>query len=74
METAKGFGLPYDKLLLSIAGALHFNNPEDPQSVEIQNSIKNAGLETTILKYTGLKAGDPVVKEIEEAYKQVESL
>jgi len=74
METAKGFGLPYDKLLLSIAGALHFNNPEDPQSVEIQSSIKNAGLETTILKYTGLKAGDPVVKEIEEAYKQVESL
>ena len=36
MLTAKGFGLPYDKLLLAIGAALHFDNAEDPQSVEIR--------------------------------------
>ena len=71
MLTAKGFGLPYDKLLLSIGAALRFNNVEDQQSVELQNCIKAEGLEATIVKYTGLKSGDPVVKEIENAYEAV---
>lgn len=74
MMTAKGFGLPYDKLLLAIGGALHFNNQEDPQSVEMLASIKEAGLEATIVKYTGIEAGDPLVKEIVEAYKAVETV
>ena len=74
MMTAKGFGLPYDKLLLAIGGALHFDNPQDPQSVEMLSSIKDAGLEATIVKYTGIPAGDPLVAQIEDAYKKVESI
>lgn len=74
MMTAKGFGLPYDKLLLAIGGALHFNNPEDPQSVEMLASIKDEGLEATVVKYTGIPAGDPLLKEIADAYKAVEEL
>lgn len=74
MMTAKGFGLPYDKLLLAIGGALHFENPEDPQSVEMLASIASDGLEATIVKYTGIEAGDPLVAEIVEAYKAVETL
>lgn len=69
--TAKGFGLAYDKLVLLAAAALTFNNPEDPQSVEIQQSIKDNGVEATIVKYTGLAAGDSVVKEIAQAYNQI---
>ena len=69
--TAKGFGLAYDKLVLLAAAALTFNNPEDPQSVEIQQSIKDSGVEATIVKYTGLAAGDSVVKEIAAAYNQI---
>lgn len=74
MLTAKGFGLPYDKLLLSIGAALHFNNPEDPQSIEMLECIKNEGLKATIAKYTGLEESDPVVGEIEKAYEEVGKL
>lgn len=74
MLTAKGFGLPYDKMLLSIGAALHFNNPGDPQSVEMLESISNIGLEATIVKYTGIEAGDPLVAEIVAAYAEVERL
>lgn len=72
MMTAKGFGLPYDKLLLAIGGALHFDNAQDAQSVEMLNSIKNEGLEATVVKYTGIPAGDPLLAEIADAYHAVE--
>ena len=72
--TAKGFSLPYDKILLAIGAALHFNNPEDPQSVELLASISSEGLEATIVKYTGLLPTDPLVREIVRAYKEVEKL
>lgn len=72
--TAKGFSLPYDKILLAIGAALHFNNPEDPQSVELLASIASEGLEATVVKYTGLLPSDPLVGEIVRAYKEVEKL
>lgn len=72
--TAKGFGLPYDKLLLAAGGALHFDNPQDPQSVEMLASIKENGVEATVVKYTGIAAEDALVAEIAGAYKAVESL
>lgn len=74
MMTAREYHLPYDKLLLAIGAALHFDNPQDPQSVEMLASIKEEGLEATLAKYTGIHAGDPLIKEIEEAYKAVERL
>lgn len=74
MMTAKGFGLPYDKLLLAIGGALHFDNPQDAQSVEMLESINNEGLDATVVKYTGIPAGDPLVAEIADAYYAVEKL
>ena len=72
--TANGFSLPYDKILLAIGAALHFNNPEDPQSVELLASISSEGLEATIVKYTGLLPTDPLVRKIVRAYKEVEKL
>lgn len=74
MLTARGFGLPYDKILLAIGAALHFDNPTDPQSVEMLEAIASEGVAATVVKYTGLAADDPVVAEIEAAYKAVESL
>lgn len=74
MLTARGFGLPYDKILLAIGAALHFDNPADPQSVEMRAAIAAEGVAATVVKYTGLSAGDPVVAEIEAAYKTVETL
>ena len=72
MLTAKGYGLSYDKLLLAIGAALHFKNEFDPQSVEMLTSIATHGLEDTIVKYTGIAAGDPLVAEIVAAYHAVE--
>ena len=72
MMTAKGYGLSYDKILLAIGAALHFNNGMDPQSIEMLSSIEVLGLEGTIVKYTGIPAGDPLVGEIVDAYHEVE--
>ena len=72
MMTAKSYGLSYDKILLAIGAALHFNNGMDPQSIEMLSSIEVLGLEGTIVKYTGIPAGDPLVREIVDAYHEVE--
>ena len=73
MMTAKGYGLSYDKILLAIGAALHFNNGMDPQSIEMLSSIEVLGLEGTIVKYTGIPAGDPLVGDIVDAYHEVET-
>lgn len=72
--TAKSFGLPYDKLLLGVGAALHFDNPEDPQSVQLMQKIKSEGLEATIAEVTGIAAGDPMIAEIVKAYHDVEKI
>ena len=72
MMTAKSYGLSYDKILLAIGAALRFNNGMDPQSIEMLSSIEVLGLEGTIVKYTGIPAGDPLVGEIVDAYHEVE--
>ena len=69
--TAKGYGLPYDKLVLLAGAALHFDNPEDPQSVEMRSSIASEGVAATVVKYTGIPAGDPLVDEIVAAYQSL---
>jgi len=74
LKTAKEYGLPYDKLLLSVGAALHFNNPADKQSVELVESIANDGLENTVEKYTGVKKDDPLFAEIIKAYSDAENL
>lgn len=74
LMTAKGFGLAYDKLLLAIGGALHFDNPQDPQSVELLSSIKEAGLAETVSKYTGIPENDPLIAQIIDAYHKVETI
>jgi mannitol-1-phosphate 5-dehydrogenase len=74
MLTARGFGLPYDKLLLAIGATLHFDNAEDPQSVEMLESIRTIGLEATIVKYTGIEPGDPLIAEIVAAYNKVKEI
>ncbi len=70
MMTARGYGLPYDKLLLAIGACLHFDNPEDPQSVEMIGSVRETGVEGTIVKYSGIPEDDPVLKEIASAYAE----
>lgn len=74
MMTARGYGLPCDKLLLGIGAALHYNNPEDPQSVQMQQLIAEKGLNAAVAEITSIPAGDPVIGEIAAAYAGVEKI
>ena len=45
LTTAYGYGLNVDHLIFGAAAALHFNCPEDEQSVELQQAIQDGGVE-----------------------------
>ncbi|AIE58705.1 mannitol-1-phosphate 5-dehydrogenase [Bacillus methanolicus] len=55
-------------LAKSIAAALLYDYPQDAEAVEIQESIKNNGLELTIEKYTQLDSDSNLAKLIVEQY------
>lgn len=51
-----------------IAAVLHFNAPEDPEAVELQETLKEKGLEKTVTTYTSLPEDSGLVKHIVENY------
>lgn len=51
------YGLPHEALLTGIAAAFHYDNPQDPQSLELQNLIKAKGIEAAITEVTGFTSG-----------------
>lgn len=69
LMTAAGFGLPVDHMLTGVGAALHYNNPEDKQSVELQEKIKANGVKATVAEITGIedeKIIDTIVAEYEK--------
>lgn len=54
LMTAAGYGLPVDHLLVGVGAALHYNNPEDKQSVELQEKIAAQGVRAAAAEITGL--------------------
>lgn len=73
MMTAYGYGLPVDHLILGMGAALHYNNPEDAQSVELQGKLKEKGLLDTVKEITGITDADLLARII-GAYDTVESM
>lgn len=73
MMTAYGFDLPVDHLILGMGAALHYNNPEDAQSVELQSKLKEKGLLETVKEVTGITDADLLARII-GAYDTVESM
>ncbi|WP_291424262.1 mannitol-1-phosphate 5-dehydrogenase [Deinococcus sp.] len=71
-QMAADLGLPYDALLRGAAAALHYDNPEDPQSAQMQGLIKGKGIEAAVTETTGLPAKNPMHGQIVEAYKVLE--
>ena len=69
LTTACGYGLNVDHLIFGAAAALHFNCPEDEQSVELMNTIQTQGVEKALEQYTGLKAGEPLFGRILDVYR-----
>ena len=68
LTTAASYGLPVEHLAYGAAAALHFDCPDDPQSVEMLAKIKAEGVEQTLTAYSELKADDPLHKRIIEVY------
>lgn len=52
--TALQYELPVDNLIKGIAAALHFNNPVDAESVEMQQKIASLGFNEAVADITGI--------------------
>ena len=67
MMTALGYGLPVDKLITGIGAALHFDNPQDEQSVELQKMIADMGAVEAFKKISGVE-DEAILAQVAEAY------
>ncbi len=73
LSTARSFGLPVDKLIIGIGSALHYNNPDDAQSVELQEKIAAKGVKDAFAEISGVT--DPeLLEQVADAYGKAESL
>lgn len=61
-------GIPCDNLVKGIAAALKYNNPEDPQSVEVLSTIASEGVQKAFCKFSGLEESHPLVAKVVAAY------
>jgi mannitol-1-phosphate 5-dehydrogenase len=67
------YGLPVDNLLRGIASVLLFDVEADEQSVELQNMIKEVGVEKTVAETTGLQEGSKEHSAVVAAYHGLKS-
>ncbi len=73
LSTAMEYGLPVDKLVIGIGAALRYNNPEDPQSVELQQKISDKGVKAAFSEVSGV-ADAALLDQVAEAYDKVLTL
>lgn len=69
MMTAAGYGLPVYHLVIGAGAALHYDNPNDKQSVELQEKIRAQGVRAAAAEITGLTDEgllDAIVAEYEK--------
>lgn len=68
--TAKSYDIDVDNLIVGVSAALHYNNEDDAQSVELQNYIKELGLKDALTKVSGIEDND-LLSKIEETYNKM---
>ncbi len=73
LSTALEYGLPVDKLVIGIGAAMRYDNPDDPQSVELQQKIKEKGVKAAFSEVSGV-TGESLLTEVETAYEKVVKL
>lgn len=61
------YGLPNDNLVRAIATALKYRNENDPQALELAQSLADNGVVATVKKYTELQ-DNSVIERIAAAY------
>jgi mannitol-1-phosphate 5-dehydrogenase len=62
------YGLPRDQIVRGIVAALKYHHPGDPQSLEMQRTIKEDGIKGLLCKVSQLTPEDPLIAEIENAW------
>ncbi|MCD8146073.1 MAG: mannitol-1-phosphate 5-dehydrogenase [Clostridiales bacterium] len=70
LQTAMKYGLPVDKLIVGIGAALRYDNPEDPQSVELQGKIAEKGVAAAFSEVSGV-TDHAILDQVATAYDQV---
>ena len=70
LTTAAGFGLPVDHLLVGVGAALRYDNPEDAQSVQLQEKIAALGVRAAAAEVTGL-TDDALLDRIVAEYEKL---
>lgn len=68
--TAKKYNFPVDNLIIGVSAALHYNNDEDVQSIELQNNIKHLGVKNVLMQISGIE-DDDILSKIEESYNSM---
>ncbi|WP_059051898.1 mannitol-1-phosphate 5-dehydrogenase [Paenibacillus senegalimassiliensis] len=63
--------LGYDHLAKTMGMALLFVSADDPEAVELQASLQEAGASATLTRYTGLEAGHPIHQAALAHYEQL---
>ncbi|RXZ81700.1 mannitol-1-phosphate 5-dehydrogenase [Paenibacillaceae bacterium] len=71
---ARSFGIDTPHLAKAMAAALRFDYAEDPEAVQIQQSLQERGASATIFNYTGLAGGHPLHEAVLSAYEQLHRL
>ncbi|CAG9295060.1 mannitol-1-phosphate 5-dehydrogenase [Celerinatantimonas diazotrophica] len=67
------YNVANDHLIEVIASALLFRNNDDPQAVELEQSIADQCIEATLVKYTGLDSHSSEAKRIIQAYERLKA-
>lgn len=65
------YGSENKALLKGVAAALLYKNDDDPQAIELQDSMQNEGVVATIEKYTGLAKNSRETLQIEVIFQQI---
>lgn len=73
LMTAKGFNLCVDNLLLGVGAALNYENKEDPQSVKLQELIKEKGIKSAVVEIANID-DNALLERIEKAYSDILSI
>jgi|GEM_PF-2683197 len=61
-------------LLLGVGAALHYDNPEDVQSVEMRRLVIKEGVKAALARIASLPDTDPLLPLAAQAYEEVERI
>ncbi|MBD2872423.1 mannitol-1-phosphate 5-dehydrogenase [Paenibacillus arenilitoris] len=68
---AQKFGAEVTHLAAAMAAALRFDPADDPEAAELQQAIRELGVDWAITKYTGLDGQSALHKQVAEQYEKL---